>query len=491
MDVIQSRTCSHRSSWSTIFGTGMEKVKISCTKTIGNDLPLNIFNIIWKRTMPFCEDSLFQKRFNHARPAAAAAIWASEGTTLTSGVFRRRLSPRKTRLCHVNVLSSPLSSMPRSTQASAQSDWPHQMAMSNKVMSALWASYSWQSATEKNCKSTPASSAERILPTDSFQQPSGSWKPKKNCPHRGCNFLGLIGSRWRTSCQSSNLHSRNKACGKGMSSPDHNKSSTMRCWKSAPAHKAVLAAFQQSSLYHFSAHRRRGRRWHFSDKLTAAFWLPVKMAMSNSRAIAFGAPLKGSSMSRLHMSRTTRVTGVAAASSAAVIASTRSTSQSSIQMPCSTGKAQEQHGHVFQPLQLQGPGQPEEETPLPNPRWRSDKMPRIAIAQAVSMRPNHRQRSNRCTIPHWDGSNWANSSWFGVWEQRWRKLTLKHHRNTMFLLEVLWCCRCGAGVVWLGHLYSMHVYCIHLYPCIRAPFVTLLTTSKPCNNGPRSRKGPS
>ena len=30
--------------------------------------------------MPFCEDSLLHKRFNHAQPAAAAAVWASEGT---------------------------------------------------------------------------------------------------------------------------------------------------------------------------------------------------------------------------------------------------------------------------------------------------------------------------------------------------------------------------------------------------------------------------
>ena len=53
-----------------------------------------------------------------------------------------------------------------------------------------------------------------------------------------------------------------------------------------------------------------------------------------------------------------RVRGVAAASCAVVIAprlsqsARRASSQSSIKMPCSTGKAQQQYGHVFQPWQL-------------------------------------------------------------------------------------------------------------------------------------------
>ena len=44
---VQSFTCSQRSNCSMILGTDMEKVKVSGTKALGKDLPLNIFNIIW------------------------------------------------------------------------------------------------------------------------------------------------------------------------------------------------------------------------------------------------------------------------------------------------------------------------------------------------------------------------------------------------------------------------------------------------------------
>ena len=251
---IQSPTCSQRSNWSMIFGTGMEKAKISCTKTIGKDLRLNIFNIIWWRTMPFCEDSLFHERFNHARPAAAAAIWASEVTTSRGGSSRWRLSPRKARFCQANDLSSSLSSMPPSTQASPQLGWPYQMAMSNKVTWAYVsnvAPFSRQTATEKNCKSSPASSAARILSRDNFLPPSGPWGRSKEKPKSLSTFVGLQRSRrreskWWISCQSSNLEFRNKACGKGISSLEA-RSWTTESSKSAPAHKAVLAAFQQHS----------------------------------------------------------------------------------------------------------------------------------------------------------------------------------------------------------------------------------------------------
>ena len=68
MDGIHSPTCAQRSNWLMMFGHGMDKVKISCTKSMGKALPFNIFNITWYRAMPFFEDSLFQDRFNHARP---------------------------------------------------------------------------------------------------------------------------------------------------------------------------------------------------------------------------------------------------------------------------------------------------------------------------------------------------------------------------------------------------------------------------------------
>ena len=198
--------------------------------------------------MPFCELSLFQKRFKHARPAAAAAIWASEGTTFGGRTCRRR----KTRLCKANVLPSPLSSMPPSTQALAQSGWPHKMAMSSKVRKEPPA------VAEKNCKSTPASSAARILSRDSFQPSPGPWgRSKKNSPKWLSNSLGLQrpwprGSKWRISCQSSNDF-RNKACRKGTSSPYPWKPFTMRSWKLAPAHKAVLAAAHRSSFFQRSS----------------------------------------------------------------------------------------------------------------------------------------------------------------------------------------------------------------------------------------------
>ena len=417
--------------------------------------------------MPFCEDSLFHKRFNHARPAAAAAIWASEGTMSKSrfrqGRDRLKLSPRKARLCQPNVVSSSLSSMPRLTQASAQSGWPHQMAMSSKVTKADPASPWHLAPTNKHCKSSPASSAARILSRDSFLPPPGPRGPsKKNSPNRLnplSKFLGLQrpwrpGSRWRISCQSSNFDFRNNACGKGTcSSEPKKKDFTMRSWKSAPAHKAVLAACQHSSKTQSIFHRRRGRSWHFLAKLTAASCLPVKMEMSSNRAIAFADPLNGTSMSRLQISSMARVTGVAAAfcaagmapkaSSASSSESTRASSQSSIQMPSSTGKVQQQYSHVSQPWQWQKWPYPTGESLLNVPRWWSSKMqpstPCIAIAQAVSMRPNHRQRSNRCTMPHWDGSNWLNSSW--VWilggGEKVEKPELKsnHHGHTVLIMK--------------------------------------------------------
>ena len=173
--------------------------------------------------MPFCEHSLFHERFNHARPAAAAAVWASEGTTLRPGQNRLRLSPRKTCLCQANVLSSPLSSIPRSTQASVQSGWPHQMATSSKVTGASSSKSHLSSPTQtkNNCRSTPASSAARILSRDSFLPPPHTWGPsKKNSPNSLPKLLGLQrswrpGSKWRIFCQTSNLDFKNMACGKG------------------------------------------------------------------------------------------------------------------------------------------------------------------------------------------------------------------------------------------------------------------------------------
>ena len=112
-------------------------------------------------------------------------------------------------------------------------------------------------------------------------------------------------------------------------------------------------------------------------------------------------------------------------------------------MPCFTGKAQQQYSQVSQPWQLKGRTQSREESllQLNGPRlWWSSKMqpstPRNANAEAVSMRPNHRQRSKRCTIPHWDGSNWLNSSWFGVWD-RTRCRTMRKHCGIHMLWFVL------------------------------------------------------
>ena len=386
--------------------------------------------------MPFWEEWLFHKRFNDAQPAAAAALWASEGATSRRGWYmmprlmpRLRLSPCKTRLCQANVLSPPSSLMPPSTQASAQLGWPHQMAMSSKVTGTCVASLSYKTSTKQNCQSSPASSAERILSRDNFLPPSNPWVySKKKCPKPLSKFLGLqrpwhSGSRWRISCQSSNFDRRNKACANGMSS---SKSQllpfTMRSWKSAPAHKAVLAASQQQSSESQSiTHRRKGRSWHFWDKFMAAFWLPVRMAMSSSRAIALGDPLNGSCVSQLHKSSMARVSGVAAASRAAGMApinpvsepkSKRASFQSSIQIPCPTGKAQEQSRRVSQSWQPQIPGQ---EPLLNGPRWWSSKMqpgtPWAANAKAIPRWSNQRHKSNRWTGPHWHSTISLSISW--------------------------------------------------------------------------------
>ena len=76
--------------------------------------------------MPFWEHSLFHKRFSHARPAAAAAIWASEGTTSKTRcrLATYRITPFSTQdsLCAKPLFyHHPWSSMLPSTQASAQS----------------------------------------------------------------------------------------------------------------------------------------------------------------------------------------------------------------------------------------------------------------------------------------------------------------------------------------------------------------------------------
>ena len=146
-------------------------------------------------------------------------------------------------------------------------------------------------------------------------------------------------------------------------------------------------------------------------------------------------------------------------------------------MPCSTGKAKQQYLHVSQPAQPHGGSSGYSSSLQNGPRlWWSSKTqpstPCIANAEAVSTCPNHRQRSNRCTMPHWDGSNSLNSSWFGVLGvvKRWRNLNWKDHKHTVFIMDALSCCLCDAGVVWPGHLHVMHVYCLHLHPCIGAPF---------------------
>ena len=145
----------------------------------------------------------------------------------------------------------------------------------------------------------------------------------------------------------------------------------------------------------FPFHRRKGRALHFFEKCAAASWRgqsilldgfgnslqysnwevnnyskwrkwtchwasrsPVRMAMSNNRAIPSAGRAKGSSLPARAIFRSSQRNGFCAACAAARTAKSRRTSQSFIHVPFSTGQPQLQYWQVlFQVVfhrQLQG-----------------------------------------------------------------------------------------------------------------------------------------
>ena len=172
--------------------------------------------------------------------------------------------------------------------------------------------------------------------------------------------------------------------------------STWMLWKSAPAQSAAskmcVRSSYQSFTISFPLHRRKGQTWHFFEICAAASWRgqsllqngfgnsvhwetskyskrrkqtcdwasrsPVRMAMSNNRAIPSAGRAKGSSLPARAIFRSSQRNGFCAACAAARTARLRGTSQSFIHVPSSTGQPQLQYWQVlFQGVfhrQLQG-----------------------------------------------------------------------------------------------------------------------------------------
>ena len=172
-------------------------------------------------------------------------------------------------------------------------------------------------------------------------------------------------------------------------------------------------------------HRRRGRTLHFAASSVAAFWLPVRIAMSNKRAIAPSDTAKSSFSPELAMRRHLRTQVRPTASSAASQAPQIPTSKSGIHVPWCRGNPQQQYSHSFQPMHLHGSSDDE---------WNSSKgsrccicsshpsTPRLAISQAMHHTSCCKQTSKRCTGPSCNRtfslnfSAWPSSSALQSWK---------------------------------------------------------------------------
>ena len=260
---------------------------------------------------------------------------------------------------------------------------------------------------------------------------SSPWQmifPERNqcpCTRSRLGHRGFDSKKRPSCCQSSESKCTATAKRTGISTSTSSKlkQRTWRSWKLAPARSAAESTGRYE---HSPLHRRSGRAANALAKLAAALELPHRMAMSSSRAAASSDMVNESTSSLLAISRMPLTSGVLAAFFAAFAASLRVASQSFIQTPLSTGKPQEQKLQVSQPLQshrpytanrsngCHGPGSTSDACGN-RPRWCSSNLqpftPCSANTSAVSTWPNQRQRSKRCTEPHWDGTNALNPSW--------------------------------------------------------------------------------
>ena len=250
------------------------------------------------------------------------------------------------------------SSTPAVARTSEQSELPHTIARSSRLICIDWIlSSSWKiwNTARTYFKFQPDLEALRTLSIEIRRYSWSSSQERKQCPiptsqlgHRGVELKNCPSCRQSSQSNSKAAHRRSGISG----GPVYFR---WRSWKSAPAKRAADSTGRTSRPSKSSPlHRRSGRTEKVLDKLAADWELPHKVAMSSRRAAARSDMVKGSTSSLLEICRMLWTSGVLAAFCAAAFASFTTASQSFIQTPLSTGNPQQQELHAFQPLQSHG-----------------------------------------------------------------------------------------------------------------------------------------